>query len=212
MTNSSDNVTNIYTKKTKYAGNGLFASKDIPAGDLILRVDRPFLAVLDSPLLNDACSNCFVWVPQGGAAAGGDGRDNVILRACTGCKVVRFLNVPPPPPPSPSPSCIHQPAQRLTRYPSDMPILIMDPHPQIRMQNLRASPPQSPPQHRPHDPPTPPPQTSARPPRPRLASLPGPRISPRLYQIRADLGPQQPIHVGNRRPHEQSRPVLLQQS
>lgn len=90
MTNSSDNVTNIYTKKTKYAGNGLFASKDIPAGDLILRVDRPFLAVLDSPLLNDACSNCFVWVPQGGAAAGGDGRDNVILRACTGCKVVRY--------------------------------------------------------------------------------------------------------------------------
>lgn len=90
MTKSSDDVTNIYSKKTKNAGNGLFASKDIPAGDLILRVDRPLLAVLDSPHLNDACSNCFVWVPRGGAAADGDERDNVTLRACTGCKIVRY--------------------------------------------------------------------------------------------------------------------------
>lgn len=92
MTDSSDNLANVYSKKTKDAGNGLFASKDIPAGDLILRVDRPFLAVLDSPHLNDACSNCFVWVPKGGAAAGGDERENVILRACTGCKIVRYCS------------------------------------------------------------------------------------------------------------------------
>lgn len=86
----STNVTNVYSKKTKNAGNGLFASRDIPAGDLILLVNRPFLAVLDTPHLDDACSNCFVWVPQGGAAAGGDERDDVVLRACTGCKVVKY--------------------------------------------------------------------------------------------------------------------------
>ena len=90
MTTSFNNIINVYSKKTKNAGDGLFASKDIPAGDLILRIDRPFLAVLDSPHLNDACSNCFVWVPRGGAAVGGDERDNVTLRACTGCKIVKY--------------------------------------------------------------------------------------------------------------------------
>lgn len=89
-TPSNDISNNVYSKKTEHAGNGLFTSEDIAAGELILEIDRPFLAVLDTPRLNDACSNCFVWVPAGGTAVDGDDRENVTLRACTGCKVVKY--------------------------------------------------------------------------------------------------------------------------
>ena len=90
MAASSNDIINVYSKKTESAGNGLFASKDIPAGDLILRVNRPLVTVSDSPHLNDTCSNCCIWVPQGQAAAVGNGKEKVTLKACTGCKIVRY--------------------------------------------------------------------------------------------------------------------------
>ena len=65
--------------------SGLFAAKDIAAGDLIIRLGRPLLAVLDSPHFTDTCSNCFVYVSENE-----DEEEVVKLNKCGGCGVVRF--------------------------------------------------------------------------------------------------------------------------
>ena len=65
--------------------SGLFAAKDTAAGDLIIRLGRPLLAVLDSPHFTDTCSNCFVCVSENE-----DEEEVVKLSKCGGCGVVRF--------------------------------------------------------------------------------------------------------------------------
>ena len=65
--------------------SGLFAAKDIDAGELIIRLARPLLAVLDSPHYNDTCSNCFVSTSENE-----DEEEQVKLSICGGCGVVRF--------------------------------------------------------------------------------------------------------------------------
>lgn len=75
------------------AGKGLFASKAIEPGTEILRIDRPLVSVLDSPHLKDACSDCYVWVPKGGMGQFGKERGTEArLRACQGCKIVRYCS------------------------------------------------------------------------------------------------------------------------
>ena len=70
-------------------GNGLFATQKIEAGDLIARISDPFLAVLDSPFVNEACFNCFVRIGEDGSNSGW-GDPNFKLSKCTGCKVASF--------------------------------------------------------------------------------------------------------------------------
>ncbi|KAL9128804.1 MAG: hypothetical protein Q9217_002585 [Psora testacea] len=90
----------IQPRSTPSAGTGLFTSHSIAAGKEILHIDRPLVAVLDSTHLQDACGNCFLWLPGGDeddSAAGtgkvrvrtGEGEDKKrrILRSCLGCKV-----------------------------------------------------------------------------------------------------------------------------
>lgn len=65
-------------------GTGLFASSDLGTGEDILRISVPFVAVLDTPRLEDTCSGCF-------------GRrqsvaDQVDLKACTRCQVVKYCD------------------------------------------------------------------------------------------------------------------------
>lgn len=82
----------IFTKQApNNAGNGLFSSQAIDACTEIFRIDRPLVSVLDSRHLKDACSNCYVWVPDHGMGqmGGEQGRD-VKLRACQGCKISRY--------------------------------------------------------------------------------------------------------------------------
>ena len=68
------------------AGKGLFARRDIADGDTIWEEERPFLAVLDSARLKEACSWCFNY--------GGERTDaGAKLKVCTGCKILRFCNV-----------------------------------------------------------------------------------------------------------------------
>ncbi|KAI9728269.1 MAG: hypothetical protein M1834_007762 [Cirrosporium novae-zelandiae] len=81
---------NVYKATTKDAGQGLFASKDLSSGDSIISISRPLFAVLDTPRLEEACSNCFTWVPRSAIGSRGDGKEEVVLRACTGCRVVRY--------------------------------------------------------------------------------------------------------------------------
>lgn len=65
-------------------GNGLFAVEDIKIGEDVVHATVPFVAVLDSPRLEDTCSGCF-----GRKQMGTTGAD---LKACTGCRTVKYCD------------------------------------------------------------------------------------------------------------------------
>ncbi|KAJ5915977.1 hypothetical protein N7454_010884 [Penicillium verhagenii] len=65
-------------------GNGLFATEDIKVGGDVVHAQTPFVAVLDSSRLDDTCSGCF------GKRQMKEG--NADLKACTGCRVVRYCD------------------------------------------------------------------------------------------------------------------------
>ena len=65
-------------------GTGLFASSDIRTGEDVVKVSSPFVAVLDTPRLEDTCSGCF-----GKRQVFSDVMD---LKACTGCQVVKYCD------------------------------------------------------------------------------------------------------------------------
>ena len=65
-------------------GNGLFAVEDIKVGEDVVHAGVPFVAVLDSPRLEDTCAGCF-----GRKQMGTTGAD---LKACTGCRTVRYCD------------------------------------------------------------------------------------------------------------------------
>lgn len=64
-------------------GNGLFATADINPGEDVLHIKTPFVAVLDSPRLEDTCAGCY------GKRQMETGND---LKACTGCRVVKYCD------------------------------------------------------------------------------------------------------------------------
>jgi hypothetical protein len=80
-------------------GNGLFAATNIAMGQEVLRIQKPFAAVLDSPRLQDTCSGCFGIrrlqrnQGSGSGAIHDHGDDDVAeLKACTRCQVVRYCD------------------------------------------------------------------------------------------------------------------------
>ena len=81
----------IAQSRIKSAGSGLFATKNIEAGELIFTLDRPAVAALDSASLPNVCSNCFVSASGITALYGGSSED-VTLKACTGCKTLRYCS------------------------------------------------------------------------------------------------------------------------
>ncbi|KAJ5133454.1 hypothetical protein N7526_004819 [Penicillium atrosanguineum] len=64
-------------------GNGLFATSNIKVGEDVVHARVPFVAVLDSPRLEDTCSGCFGKKQMGGETD---------LKACTGCRVVKYCD------------------------------------------------------------------------------------------------------------------------
>lgn len=79
------------------AGRGLFALKDFAPGDLVLSLDRPYVAELDIDRLADTCAWCF----QRGATSSeerslsqnlGLPAGFIETKACTGCKRVRYCS------------------------------------------------------------------------------------------------------------------------
>ena len=54
----------------------------------MLRIERPLVAVLNQGQLIRACEWCFIWVPE----AEGEGEAKTKLRACQGCRVVRYCS------------------------------------------------------------------------------------------------------------------------
>lgn len=71
-------------KKTPSSGTGLFITKDLKAGELVLRDKTPFVAVLDSSVLTKACSWCCLLTEEASLD------DEFSVSACTGCKIVRY--------------------------------------------------------------------------------------------------------------------------
>lgn len=71
------------------AGSGLFATKDIQSGHLVLSLDRPLLTALDNASLPDACANCLISIKTGTLPLE---KHNVKLQACSGCHTMRFCS------------------------------------------------------------------------------------------------------------------------
>ncbi|KAF7115663.1 hypothetical protein CNMCM5793_002903 [Aspergillus hiratsukae] len=87
--NFENPIPSVYTRgypaPSPGAGTGIFAAVDIPVGGTVMLIQRPFVAVLDTERLPDTCSGC---LGQHHCS-----RDvNVELKACTGCRVVKYCN------------------------------------------------------------------------------------------------------------------------
>lgn len=76
----------VEVRPSPTSGNGLFATKDIPAGSTILLKPRPLIGELDLPRLEESCHNCFLW--SGCVIEGGE----IAIKACTGCKKVKYCS------------------------------------------------------------------------------------------------------------------------
>ena len=83
---------NAIIRDSPTAGRGLFATRDIPAGDLIFYIQRPLLCVADRARLEDTCANCLVWVNGFSVEERGTGSDPVTLKACLRCKQVKYCS------------------------------------------------------------------------------------------------------------------------
>ena len=78
-------------KSSPLGGRGLFATKTHEAGDILLAVDRPLVAVLDKPRVEDTCAWCFSWTEL--PILSGAGVNQVAkVNLCTGCKKVRYCS------------------------------------------------------------------------------------------------------------------------
>lgn len=73
-------------------GHGLFASRDLKAGEQVVWLKRPLVGSLDSQYLQDTCANCYLWtegsstgtrlyVPQGAKVS-----------KCAGCQRFRYCS------------------------------------------------------------------------------------------------------------------------
>ena len=82
----------ISIKKDAHNGKGVFAAKQISLNTPILSVTRPLIVALDTQRLKDTCYHCHDWRERSFREGKNSTRDEVPLKACTGCKVVRYCN------------------------------------------------------------------------------------------------------------------------
>ena len=101
----------VEVRPSPTSGNGLFATKDIPAGSTLLLKTRPLIGELDLPKLEESCHNCFLWSQKAIKACaihahepdrypgkypdcpGCQTEGEVIgVKACTGCKKVKYCS------------------------------------------------------------------------------------------------------------------------
>lgn len=87
-------------KQSPTAGLGLFATKDLEPGHLIFELDRALVGTLDTALLGEHCSNCYI---QAGAIdphatqsddfsklRNGMEIGGATIRECSGCSLLAF--------------------------------------------------------------------------------------------------------------------------
>lgn len=101
----------VEVRPSPTSGNGLFATKDIPAGSTILLKARPLIGELDLLKLEESCHNCFMWSQKAVRVcaihahepdrypgkypdcSGCQTESEAIgVKACTGCKKVRYCS------------------------------------------------------------------------------------------------------------------------
>ena len=80
----------VYPDVSDLGGDGHFAFKDISPGEVILRVNNPLVAVPNTSKLSETCSTCFLWEPGAEMYRAGYDRENMKLKACSGCKVAKY--------------------------------------------------------------------------------------------------------------------------
>lgn len=73
------NINNTKVVRYPELGNGLAATRDLEAGDVIIRIAKPFLIVVENAALDRVCSECLFESENG-------------LKRCTGCKVVQYCS------------------------------------------------------------------------------------------------------------------------
>ena len=78
----------IFAKDVGPAGMGLFTSKSLGPGELVLRDTRPLGCVLDTPLLEQHCA----WCLKGQNSVHMEAEEEIVLKKCGGCSVVKFCN------------------------------------------------------------------------------------------------------------------------
>ena len=84
--------TNVHSRSTAEAGNGLFATRQIELNNTILSVAQPLMVALDTPRLKDTCYHCFLFIEKSGSIKRNDNTKTKTLKACTGCTVVRYCD------------------------------------------------------------------------------------------------------------------------
>lgn len=88
------NITDFTNKRhTKETGWGLYASKDIAAGQKIISILRPLVISLDIPRLKDTCYSCLNYTNEVHHAIRSLAwHEDRKLQICTGCHVVRYCS------------------------------------------------------------------------------------------------------------------------
>jgi hypothetical protein len=101
----------VEVRPSATSGNGLFATKDIPAGSTILLRSRPLIGELDLLRLEESCHNCFMWSQKAVRVCAVHAHEPdrypgkypdcsdcqtegeaIGVKACTGCKKVRYCS------------------------------------------------------------------------------------------------------------------------
>lgn len=82
------NFPHIFAKAVGPAGTGLFTSKSLGPGELVLKDTRPLGCVLSTPLLEHRCA----WCLTGQSLTNMEAQGHIGLKKCGGCSVVRFCN------------------------------------------------------------------------------------------------------------------------
>lgn len=82
------NFPHLFAKDVGLAGTGLFTSKSLGPGELVLKDTRPLGCVLNTPLLEHRCA----WCLTGQSSMHIGAPEHIDLKKCGGCSVVRFCN------------------------------------------------------------------------------------------------------------------------
>lgn len=78
-------------RSSPLGGRGLFATKPHQPGEVLLALERPFIAVLDKPRVEDTCAWCFSWTELPVLSGAGVNRAAKV-NWCTGCKKVKYCS------------------------------------------------------------------------------------------------------------------------
>jgi hypothetical protein len=84
-----ESMKNIRVGKAGSKGRGLFTTRAVKEGELVLSIPRAFAEALDTPKLGLVCEWC-MREQNKGMKAGWSEKELVEVKRCTGCKIVSF--------------------------------------------------------------------------------------------------------------------------